>query len=645
MSKVRKFVGYFGLLCLTVALFSCEDGIKQALEYAGDNKKELTKVLRYYTLGSDIQSSEKLAAARFLIKNMPGHMSMVGDYEEYCKSLDSVLTDDNLSEVQLDCAIDSIYHAYFDCISYFPSATIVSSEYLIENIEQAYALWKSGSWAEHLDFDHFCEYLLPFICTEGQPIDDWREKMEPFAKADIDKLGECYDYKNNPTIAVSTVNGAAKRMLGHMSGQYQSPLIPIYDPFLFAKFPHPFSCNETSDMANMVMRAKGLPVAVDFTPQWPDGHHGHSWTVLWSTHGKAETFSPFWSPLGVPFISHRRFAKVFRKTYACNSDYQKLVNEKNSIPNFVGTEFFQDVSDEYTATSDILVQLNRKVRGGKACIAVFDNSKWRPVWYGKVRGKKASFSNMGRDVTYIVLAPFHGSLIPASSPFRLDRLGNVEYLEKSDSTVDIRIWRKYPLRRHICNLSTIGNGQIEASNDLRNWDTVSVIARYPLTSDVLIYEQPLCYRYWRYTSSAGSISDMSEIYYYGTEDANPRYDFQLIGEDSGIRQLYDGDPQTFYSAEEGEIGGIVDFGVSAEVSKIEYINRGDGNAITPGDEYRISYWDSGRWNTLKQCLATDVFIDIERVPAGCLYFIENLSSGEDNRIFVWDNETCSQIWY
>lgn len=643
MNKV--LVGYIGLLCLIMTMSSCEDGVKQALKYAGDNKEELTKVLRHYTMDSGIQFPEKLAAARFLIKNMPGHISMVGDYEGYCKALDSILTDNHLSGVQLDCAIDSVYQAYCDCISYSPTATIVSSEYLINNIEQAYALWKSGSWAEHLDFDLFCEYLLPFICTEGQPVVDWRKEMEPFAKADIDKLEECYDYKHNPTIAVSTVNGAAKRMLSHMSGQYQSPLIPIYDPFIFSKFPHPFSCSETSDMANMVMRAKGLPVAVDFTPQWPDGHHGHSWTVLWSTHGKAETFSPFWSPLGVPFISHRRFAKVFRKTYAINHEYKKLVSEKKSIPNFVGTVFFRDVSDEYTATSDISVRLNRRVRGGKACIAVFDNSKWHPVWYGKVRWGKAFFCNMGRDVTYIVLAPFHGSLIPASSPFRLDRLGNVEYLEKSDTTVDIRIWRKYPLRRHIFNLSTIGNGQIEASNDLRNWEIVSVIDRHPLTSNVLNYEHPLCYRYWRYTSLDGNISDMSELFYYGPEDDNPRYDFQLRGEESGIRNLYDGDPQTFFSAKIGELGGIVDFGVPTEISRIEYINRGDGNAIIPGDEYRISYWDNGRWNILKQCIATDVFIDIESAPAGCLFYVENQSYGEDNRIFVWDNETCSQIWY
>lgn len=645
MSKARNFVVYIGLLSLAMVIFSCEDGIKQALEYAGDNKEELIKVLRHYSIDSDIKSSEKLAAARFLVKNMPGHMSMIGDYEGYCKALDSVLMDDNLSGVQLDCIIDSVYQAYCDCISYSPTATIVSSEYLIENIDQAYDLWKSGLWAEHLDFDHFCEYLLPFICTEGQPVDDWRRKMEPFAKADIDKLGECYDYKNNPTIAVSTVNGAAKRMLSHMSGQYQSPLIPIYDPVLFSKFPHPFSCNETSDMANMVMRAKGLPVAVDFTPQWPDGHHGHSWTVLWSTHGKAETFSPFWSPLGVPFISHRRFAKVFRKTYACNSDYQKLISKKQSMPNFVGTVFFQDVTDEYTATSDISVQLNRRVRAGKACIAVFDNKKWHPVWYGKVRRKKAFFSNMGRDVTYIVLAPFHGSLIPVSSPFRLDRLGNIAYLEKTESMVDMRIWRKYPLRRHVCNLTTIGNGQIEASNDLRNWDTVSVIDRYPLTSGVLNYEHPLCYRYWRYSSLAGNISDMSELFYYGPEDDTPRYDFQLKGEESGIKHLYDGDPQTFYSAKWGELGGIVDFGVSVEISKIEYINRGDGNAITPGDEYRISYWDNGRWNILKDCIATDVFIDITSAPSGCLFNIEDLSSGGDDRIFIWDSGNNTQVWY
>lgn len=616
-----------------------------ALSLAGSNAEELKSVLTHYESESDIYSLEKQAAARFLIENMPGHMSMAGDYKDYYYALDSVLSDTQLSAEQLDSAIESVYGRYEDQICYLPTITVVSSEFLIENIDQAFSLWKSGSWAEHLDFVHFCEYLLPFICSEGQPLENWRTRMAPFANADIEKLGECYDYKNNPTIAVSTVNGAVKRMLSHMSGQYQSPKIPVFDPYLFAKFPHPFSCNETSDMANMVMRAKGLPVAVDFTPQWPDGHHGHSWTVLWSTHGKAETFSPFWSPLGVPFISHKRFAKVFRRTFACNTDYRDFLDVEKAIPDFVGTCFFQDVSEEYTATSDISVKLNRRVRARNACVAVFDNSKWRPVWYGHISGSNAYFSNMGRDVTYIVMVPFHGALIVASDPFRLDRLGNVRYLVKTDAKQSMRIWRKYPLRRHICNLTTIGNGKIEASNDLKVWDTISVIGRYPLTSDALSFEPPQRYRYWRYSSLDDYVSDMAEIYFYGPDDVCPRYDFKFVDVVPDIGKLYDGNPLTFNSSKGGEVSGLVDFGQVAEISRIEYINRGDGNAITPGDEYRISYWDNGKWNVIKECVATDVYLDVPEAPAGCLYYVEDLSGGEENRIFVWDSSSGSLLWY
>ena len=68
--KPNLFMRLLLLLTITLALFSActsaPDRLERALEFAGENKGELLKVLRYYE-----GDSLKYRAARFLIENMP----------------------------------------------------------------------------------------------------------------------------------------------------------------------------------------------------------------------------------------------------------------------------------------------------------------------------------------------------------------------------------------------------------------------------------------------------------------------------------------------------------------------------------------------------------------------------------------------
>ena len=75
MNRVRMTI----IWSLSIVFFvSCESaGDKRldfALEQAGKNRIELEKVLNYYQ-----NDSLKLEAARFLIRNMPGHGGFVGE--------------------------------------------------------------------------------------------------------------------------------------------------------------------------------------------------------------------------------------------------------------------------------------------------------------------------------------------------------------------------------------------------------------------------------------------------------------------------------------------------------------------------------------------------------------------------------------
>src|SRR5690606_38566189 len=61
-------------------------------------------------------------------------------------------------------------------IRYESDLRTVTADFLIYNIEKAFESW-SGPYANHLSFDEFCEYLLPYRAA-NEPISDWRREFE-----------------------------------------------------------------------------------------------------------------------------------------------------------------------------------------------------------------------------------------------------------------------------------------------------------------------------------------------------------------------------------------------------------------------------------------------------------------------------------
>lgn len=130
----------FFLVC---GLISCHTNSKldQALSMAGENRTELEKVLRHYEKDTD---SLKLKAAVFLIENMPGHRSYTGDaIENYYKELDCILNMDTAVGYKNE-KIKELTHNYLK-VSFQEKEDIkiITADYLIRNIDQAFDWWKN----------------------------------------------------------------------------------------------------------------------------------------------------------------------------------------------------------------------------------------------------------------------------------------------------------------------------------------------------------------------------------------------------------------------------------------------------------------------------------------------------------------------
>lgn len=145
------------LLMFFLLLFSgCAtkvDRLEYALEFAGENRRELEKVLEYYS-----DDSLKFRAACFLIENMPRWYAYDGwqlDTLEVLmrKDREGILSkDDKMRWNSFD------YHA----LNKIYDSKVITSEYLIENIDLAFQEWQKRPWNKSLSFDDFCDLILPY---------------------------------------------------------------------------------------------------------------------------------------------------------------------------------------------------------------------------------------------------------------------------------------------------------------------------------------------------------------------------------------------------------------------------------------------------------------------------------------------------
>lgn len=104
--------------------------------------------------------------------------------------------------------------------------------------------------------------------------------------------------------------------------------------------------------------------------------------------------------------------------------------------------------------------------------------------------------------------------------------------------------------------------------------------------------------------------------------------------DRSVFNAFDNDILTF-SASASWLG--IDFGERAEIKMMKYIPRTDGNGITSGHEYELSFYDEEGWKTISTQQATGESIEFNSVPSGALFWLKDNTDGKEERIFTYEN--------
>ena len=635
----RLFYISFILISLFCSCKSKIDYLEYALIAAGRNRPQLEQVLEHYK-----DDPEKLAAAKFLIENMPAHYSYQGEnINRYYELAYKIITSNLTPKEQRDSLL-SISEKQFLGLEHrtIPDVKVITSDFLIHNIDDAFEKWKTFEWASHLTFDDFCEWLLPYKAVELQNLDSWRDTLSNYfgdaitnMVVDDDQYGTTY----------YTLDAVRNNIISKVKplGMYNNSGYPLLSADLLHK--QTFGrCEDYVNLAVLTYRSVGLPAVIDETPYWGRYRAGHTWYTILSDRG--EELHAEWDVSSVPgwsFFQDKRIPKVYRRKYAINRE--RVVYKNESAYKYPFDLCQHDITDKYFRTTDVEIELFKDITPVEkyAYITTFNgkNIDWTVVDYGNIENGVAKFDKMGRNVLYLILVYDGNQLIPASKPFVITKIGEIRYIDLDWHTKEtVTLKRKYYESNNVARMrNRILGGKIQCSDNPQFKNATTV---YEITStdipDIITLESTKKNRYWRYLSSDGTYGSIAELSFFtnDTTDIKGNYIYCSNATSAEASKAFDGDRLTnFETTVENDNWVGMDFGKPTEISYIRIVPRSDENDILPGDEYELKYWDGvGGWISAGKTIATDNRLQYNDIPKGALMWLSNHTRGWDERPFV-----------
>ncbi|NDV65497.1 discoidin domain-containing protein [Bacteroides sp. 224] len=417
------------------------------------------------------------------------------------------------------------------------------------------------------------------------------------------------------------------------------------------------TCEDYNILTLSIMRAKGIPTVMDYTPQWPFRSLGHSWNVLLETSGKKVVFEGAGNNPATPHKEEHPMAKVFRNTYAINKEIQDMHEKEKYIPPTFSSVCIKDVTEEYLKTCDITISIPSPHKHTYAYLAVFDNEKWVPTHYGKISKKnKITFDKMGKRIAYLPVFYDATGIKSFSDPVLLTISGKQVTLKPDTLTKQTLVLkRKFPAFENLYKVAerAVGGKFQSATDSLFNDSTT-----LHTITEFGIYAREVCLkhcqdsaRYWRYYSPDGAYCNIAELFFYEKDSIQPTMG-KIIGTEGSYRKdtkytkegAFDRDALTFFDAPHKNGGWVgLDFGRPVKIDRIVYLPRSDGNSIEFGDEYELLYWGNHNWQSMGRKVADYITLTYENCPTNALFLLRNHTKGKEERIFTYEED--QQVWW
>ncbi|WP_289753097.1 transglutaminase domain-containing protein [Bacteroides acidifaciens] len=602
------------------------DRLEYALEFAGENRRELEEVLEYYS-----NDSLKYRAACFLIENMPRWYAYDGWQLDTLEVLMRKDREGNLSKEDKMRWNGFDYHT----LNKIYDSKVITSEYLIENIDLAFQEWKNRPWNRTLSFDDFCELILPYRIG-NERLSNWRSLYNAYYGNLLDSVYTGSDV----LVACKCINDELNRQNYKYSVEWNVPHNRA-DYLFKTRIGY---CREVSDLIQYAMRSCGIPVAADFMPYSPDYRYSHEWNVVRDTTGRYIQFGfDGLDPVRDKIPDDgRRKGKVFRYCYALQNEREIL--RKHSGWNIGGTEglYWKDVTSEYFGHNRAAVNVCATEKPLIA-LSVFSTNGWLIIGEGVYKSSgKALFDNIEPFIIYVPVSQNNG-VEPIGYPFMLDSDGHVEeFVPDTVNLEKIILKRKMALIPRVAawGYSQIG-ARIEGDIDT-DFKSPKLIAEIKDTMDYTFQVlEGLCsepVKYIRYVPPVGLLQ-LAELKLYKDTILKKEIKITPLTDVPYIEKVIDGDILShIYQKSEGVIDPLV-FSLDSlqQIRRLYFIARTDDNYVWKGDTYELLYFNGiDGWKSLGVKTATSEYICFE-APRNALLWLRNRTKGREEQVFIYRN--------
>ena len=626
---------YVLFILLALILAACrsekEKQLECALEFAGDNRVELEKVLEHYRT-----DPEKLEAARFLIRNMPGWYSYEGnELDSIHHLLVGVCEGRSISKREKN----KWNRISFDSLSKIYDAQVITAEYLIDNIDLAFEVWRKYPWNRNLPFDDFCELILPYRIAD-EPLSDWRKLYYEDYGTLLDSL-----YKGSDVIEASKIiDGKLRKLYYIYNTDFRVPHLNA----VFLYHNRIGYCREACDLTIYAMRACGIPVATDYFVYSPDYQHYHCWTMLRDTTGTFLQFGFNEFEASHDTLRHdgRKKGKVYRYCFGMQADKNSGTSGNRQLSPVLKNRFVKDVTSEYFGSNDTTIPIQMS---GEQYIylGIFSPGGWIPIDMALGNAGKVTFRDIEPDVIYQTLYQGDGGkLYPAGYPFISKTGGGFVLLKPNiDLMEEAILKRKMPQQKTIAEWAyrAIIGAKVEAADDL-SFMQADLLWQFEDTLTTNYYVlTPLLrkkYRYVRYVAPIGKRMELAELALFKDSFCKEKVRLRRINSIEPIAKLEyvtDGNILTYFQARDTSCYLAYDLGESTLIERIVFSPRNDDNYIWPGDNYELFYQDGiNGWKSLGSKVATEREIDF-LVPQNALLWLRNRTKGREEQVFIYKN--------
>lgn len=632
-----------------VLIISCRGEVLPTIGDIVEQKPSLEKVIQKY----ETDSLKKLAA-EFLIKNLPYYYSYEGEelvsYLELYKLFGTGLY--TLKEVQ-----DSVQRLYGGIelrrLTVKPDIEI-SPDYLIDNIDWAFKVWKEQPWGKNVSFSDFCEYILPYRIKD-ESLKSWRKEIYNEFNPMLDSIRELPE-ATDPLFAARVLLDSVSKKKFHFSsslgyGPHVGPDLVKWNSG---------NCRESTDMLTYIFRAVGIPCGCDYMPLRGDGNVAHFWNFVLDEYGDSYYMYEGKTPQPVRDYWGIR-SKIYRQTFSLNRNMMGKTKGdwRNIYPTF-GYPAFLDVTSLYSGKDarTLVIPQDKLFHNIPENEIIYlcgaSRMEWKPLAWTYSTGNNIVFDNVEGQVVFQLAIYKSDKLIPISDPFEFNKeTGGVYYFHASDKKEVAKLLNKY--HQFIESFpKRMMNGVFEGSNSYNFIlkDTLFMIKDYPLRlHNVVVLNNAKSYRYYRYFGPKDGYCNVSEVSYYESRQDTCKLKGKILGTTNGTQgdgqhdyyNVYDGDPYTsfdYYLPTGGWAG--LDLGRMLCVKKIIFTPRNRDNYIRKGDRYELFYSSYGKWTSVGSQIATSDSL-LYTVPKGALLYLKNHSRGDDERIFEL-RDGIQQYW-